>query len=128
MMLFGGTPNVGKSSVARELADRHGFAYRSTDGPARHPGRPWRTPEREVPAHVTEHHAALGVEELTQSVLRHYERLWPRIAELFAAERLQSIALDAVDMLGSTRIDVGDGRPARWPTRYSAPVDMRDGR
>lgn len=182
VMLIGGTSNVGKSTVARELADRLGFAYRSTDGLARHPGRPWRTPEREVPAHVTEHYAALTVEELTGSVLGHYERLRPRVEELIAAhadedgtghglvlegsallpdhvarlpgsgtgavwltadvsvvrarvyaagqydaatpserlvmdkfvarsERFQSIVLDAVDRLGLTRLDVGDGRP-----------------
>ncbi|UXY23853.1 hypothetical protein N8I84_38015 [Streptomyces cynarae] len=182
VMLIGGTSNVGKSTVARELADRLGFAYRSTDGLARHPGRPWRTPEREVPAHVTEHYAALTVEELTRSVLGHYQRLRPRVEELIAAhadedgtgsglvlegsallpdhvarlpgsgtgavwltadvsvvrarvyaagqydaatpserlvmdkfvarsERFQSIVLDAVDRLGLTRLDVGDGRP-----------------
>ncbi|MFE0330578.1 hypothetical protein ACWEWI_09035 [Streptomyces sp. NPDC003753] len=85
VLLIGGTSNVGKSTVARELADGLGFAYRSTDGLARHPGRPWRTPEREVPAHVTEHYAALTVEELTECVLGHYERLRPRVEELIAA-------------------------------------------
>ncbi|MGR6974703.1 hypothetical protein ACU639_34750 [Streptomyces cynarae] len=182
VMLIGGTSNVGKSTVARKLASRLGFAYRSTDGLARHPGRPWRTPEREVPAHVTEHYAGLTVEELTESVLGHYERLRPRVEELVAAhadedgtgpglvlegsallpdhvarllgpgtgavwltadvsvvrarvyaagqydaatpserlvmdkfvarsERFQSIVLDAVDRLGLSRLDVGDGRP-----------------
>ncbi|MFF3906321.1 hypothetical protein ACFYZJ_09955 [Streptomyces sp. NPDC001848] len=38
-----------------------------------------------MPAHVTEHYAALTVEELTESVLGHYERLRPRVAELIAA-------------------------------------------
>ncbi|MFJ8363433.1 hypothetical protein [Streptomyces sp. NPDC093984] len=200
VMLIGGTSNVGKSTVARELADRLGFAYRSTDRLARHPGRPWRTPEREVPAHVTEHYAALTVEELTESVLRHYERLRPRIEELIAAhagedgtgpglvlegsallpdhvvrlqgpgtgavwltadvsvvrarvyaaghydaatpserlvmdkfvarsERFQSIVLDAVDRLGLTRLDVGDGRPVgEVADAVLDAVDVRDGR
>jgi cytidylate kinase len=85
VVLIGGTSNAGKSTVARALADGLGFAHRSTDGLARHPGRPWRTPEREVPAHVAEHYATLTVDELVESVLGHYQRLWPRIEELIAA-------------------------------------------
>ena len=49
VVLIGGTSNTGKSSVAQVVAERLEFAYRSTDGLARHPGRPWRTPEWEVP-------------------------------------------------------------------------------
>lgn len=82
VLLIGGTSNVGKSTVAREVASRLGFEHRSTDYLARHPGRPWRTPEREVPPHVAEHYSALTVDELIVSVLAHYERLWPRIEEL----------------------------------------------
>jgi hypothetical protein len=33
---------------------------------------------------VAEHYATLGVDELIDSVLAHYERLWPRIEELVA--------------------------------------------
>ncbi|MFJ4937244.1 hypothetical protein ACIP8U_25785 [Streptomyces pseudovenezuelae] len=83
--MIGGTSNTGKSTVAGAVADRLGFTHRSTDLLARHPGRPWRTPEREVPPHVAEHYATLGVDELIDSVLAHYERLWPRIEELVAA-------------------------------------------
>ncbi|WP_329115424.1 AAA family ATPase [Streptomyces sp. NBC_01465] len=82
VVLIGGTSNVGKSTVAQVVAERLGFAYRSTDGLARHPGRPWRTSEWEVPAHVAEHYGSLTVDELIVSVLDHYERLWPRIEEL----------------------------------------------
>ncbi|MPY44980.1 AAA family ATPase [Streptomyces phyllanthi] len=82
MILIGGTSNVGKSTVARAVAERLGFGCLSTDGLARHPGRPWRTPEREVPAHVAEHYASLTVDELITSVLGHYERLWSRIEDL----------------------------------------------
>ncbi|MCB5909108.1 hypothetical protein [Streptomyces pinistramenti] len=82
VVLVGGTSNAGKSTVARVVAGRLGFAYLSTDGLARHPGRPWRTPEREVPAHVAEHYSSLTVDELMASVLDHYGRLWPRIEEL----------------------------------------------
>ncbi|GAA3586053.1 hypothetical protein GCM10022222_83330 [Amycolatopsis ultiminotia] len=82
VVLIGGTSNVGKSTAARQLAVRLGFAYQSTDHLARHPGRPWRTPDREVPPHVVEHYATLTVDELLDSVHAHYARLWPRIEEL----------------------------------------------
>ncbi|MFJ3968245.1 hypothetical protein ACIPYR_08765 [Streptomyces parvus] len=82
VVLIGGTSNTGKSTVAEAVADRLGFEHRSTDGLARHPGRPWRTPEREVPPHVAEHYGTLTTDELVASVLAHYERLWPRIEEL----------------------------------------------
>ncbi|NUV72049.1 AAA family ATPase [Streptomyces sp. CAI-121] len=82
MVLIGGTSNTGKSTVAGAVAERLGFEHRSTDGLARHPGRPWRTPEREVPPHVAEHYGTLTTDELIASVLAHYERLWPRIEEL----------------------------------------------
>jgi 2-phosphoglycerate kinase len=82
VLLIGGTSNVGKSTVAEVLAARLGFEHRSTDYLARHPGRPWRTHEREVPPHVAEHYSTLSVDELIASVLAHYERLWPRIEDL----------------------------------------------
>ena len=82
--MIGGTSNTGKSTVAGAVARRLGFEHRTTDLLARHPGRPWRTPEREVPPHVAEHYATLTVDELIDSVLAHYERLWPRIEELVA--------------------------------------------
>ncbi|WP_405774419.1 hypothetical protein [Streptomyces sp. NBC_00859] len=82
VVLIGGTSNTGKSTVAQVVAETLGFAYRSTDGLARHPGRPWRTPERQVPTHVAEHYRSLTVDELIASVLDHYERLWPRVQEL----------------------------------------------
>ncbi|WP_329274926.1 hypothetical protein [Streptomyces sp. NBC_01451] len=82
VVLIGGTSNVGKSAVAQVVAERLGFTCRSTDGLARHPGRPWRTPGWEVPEHVAEHYRSLTVEELVSSVLGHYERLWPLIEEL----------------------------------------------
>ncbi|MCL6290365.1 AAA family ATPase [Streptomyces sp. 43Y-GA-1] len=82
VVLIGGTSNTGKSTVAEAVAERLGFEHRSTDGLARHPGRPWRTPEQEVPPHVAEHYGTLTTDELIASVLAHYERLWPRIEEL----------------------------------------------
>lgn len=82
MVLIGGTSHTGKSTVARAVAERLGFDCRSTDLLARHPGRPWRRPDWEVPPHVAEHYATLGVDELIHSVLDHYARLWPTIEEL----------------------------------------------
>ncbi|MGY1499757.1 hypothetical protein ACW4TU_24805 [Streptomyces sp. QTS52] len=105
--LIGGTSNVGKSAVAHVVAERLGFACRSTDGLARHPGRPWRTPGWEVPGHVAEHYRSLTVEELVSSVLDHYERLWPRIEELIAEHAAGPGGL------------VLDGS-ALWPTRVAA--------
>ncbi|MFJ3772820.1 hypothetical protein ACIPX0_14110 [Streptomyces sp. NPDC090075] len=85
VVLIGGTSHTGKSTVARALADRLGFGCRSTDGLARHPGRPWPTPDWQVPPHVDEHYRSHTVDELIDSVLGHYERLWPRIEELVTA-------------------------------------------
>ncbi|MGN9762953.1 AAA family ATPase [Streptomyces sp. SD31] len=82
VVLIGGTSHTGKSTAARAVARRLGFDCRSTDLLARHPGRPWRTPEWEPPPHVAEHYATLGVDELIRSVLDHYAHLWPRIEEL----------------------------------------------
>lgn len=89
MLLIGGTSNAGKSTVAEAAARRLGFVHMTTDTLARHPGRPWRTPEREVPTHVAEHYASLSVDELITSVLGHYERLWPRILALITAHAAQ---------------------------------------
>lgn len=82
VVLIGGTSNTGKSTIAHAVADRLGFVYQSTDKMARHPGRPWRTPEREVPPHVAAHYASLTPRELVAAVLQHYERMWPRIEAL----------------------------------------------
>ncbi|MGW6267646.1 hypothetical protein [Streptomyces sp. NPDC055060] len=109
VVLIGGTSHVGKSTVGRLVADRTGFAYRSTDQLARHPGRPWSTPERDLPAHVAEHYGSLTVDELITSVLDHYERLWPRIEELitdYAAGRDGDAGL----VLGGS---------ALWPVRVA---------
>ncbi|MEW2401608.1 hypothetical protein [Streptomyces sp. NPDC046862] len=109
VVLIGGTSNVGKSTVAQAVADRLGFECLSTDRLARHPGRPWRTPEREVPAHVAEHYGTLTVDELIVSVLDHYERLWPRIEELVT---------DRAGGGGTTSGLVLEGS-ALWPTRVA---------
>ncbi|MFF2812022.1 hypothetical protein ACFVT2_33580 [Streptomyces sp. NPDC058000] len=109
VVLIGGTSNVGKSTVAQVVAERLKFTYRSTDRLARHPGRPWRTPERAVPAHVAEHYATLPVDELIDSVLDHYARLWPRIEALITAHATGEAAETGLVLEGS----------ALWPTRVA---------
>ncbi|MFH9083805.1 hypothetical protein ACH4LD_05535 [Streptomyces sp. NPDC017676] len=109
MVLIGGTSNVGKSTVAQVVARKLGFECLSTDKLARHPGRPWRTPEWEVPAHVAEHYRSLTVDELIASVLGHYERLWPRIEELIAAHAAEDPGSKGLVLEGS----------ALWPVRVA---------
>ncbi|MFC8225375.1 hypothetical protein [Streptomyces sp. NPDC057287] len=101
VVLIGGTSNVGKSTVAQGVADRLGFECLSTDGLARHPGRPWRTPDREVPAHVAEHYASLTVDKLVTSVLDHYQRLWPRVEQLIAAHAEGGVGRSGLVLEGS---------------------------
>lgn len=91
VLLIGGTSHVGKTTLAKELAGRLGWHRRSTDGMARHPGRPWGT----VKDHLTHHYRSLSVDELTTAQYQHYERLWPAVEQVVeahasdpAAERL----------------------------------------
>ncbi|MFD4527327.1 hypothetical protein ACFWP7_26010 [Streptomyces sp. NPDC058470] len=109
MVLIGGTSNVGKSTVAQMVAEKLGFDCLSTDGLARHPGRPWRTPEWEVPAHVAEHYESLTVDELITSVLGHYDRLWPRIEELITVHAAEDRSRTGLVLEGS----------ALWPVRVA---------
>lgn len=110
VVLIGGTSHVGKSTFAQAVAERLGFECLSTDGLARHPGRPWRTPEWEVPAHVAEHYGSLTVDELISSVLDHYERLWPRVQELVTDCAAGSGASGGLVLEGS----------ALWPVRVAS--------
>jgi 2-phosphoglycerate kinase len=84
-VLIGGTSHTGKSTLAAALATRLGGEARSTDRLARHPGRPWATPPHAPPPHVAEHYGTLGADDLMASVLAHYRRLAPQIAELVVA-------------------------------------------
>ncbi|MET8661618.1 hypothetical protein [Streptomyces griseus] len=109
VVLIGGTSNVGKSTVAQAVAERLGFACLSTDALARHPGRPWRTSEGEVPAHVAEHYGSLTVNDLITSVLDHYDRLWPRIEELITTRAAEDRGSAGLVLEGS----------ALWPVRVA---------
>ena len=83
VILIGGTSSVGKSTTARSLAVRLGWEHVSTDRMARHPAA--RGPTRHadpVPEHVLAHYRMLSVDQLVAEQLRHYERLWPTVAEL----------------------------------------------
>jgi 2-phosphoglycerate kinase len=82
VILLGGSSHAGKSTIARHLAQRLGWACRSTDSLARHPGRPWQPRPSSVPPHVAEHYLSLTVDELIASVLGHYRNVWPLAAEL----------------------------------------------
>lgn len=115
VVLIGGTSHAGKSAVAQVVADRVGFEYLSTDSLARHPGRPWRTPQWEVPAHVAEHYRSLTVDELISSVLDHYERLWPRIQELITDRAAGPAGGPGLVLEGS----------ALWPDRVARPAVPR---
>ncbi|QKZ17311.1 AAA family ATPase [Streptomyces chartreusis] len=109
VLLIGGTSNVGKSTVAQVLAEKLGFECLTTDGLARHPGRPWSTPEWEVPAHVAEHYRSLTVDELITSVLGHYDRLWPRIEKLITTHAAEDRCRTGLVLEGS----------ALWPVRVA---------
>jgi hypothetical protein len=115
VVLIGGTSNVGKSTVAQVVADRLGFGHRSTDMLARHPGRPWRTPDREVPPQVAEHYGSLTADELIASVLDHYERLWPRVEELITAHAT-GVGAGAGGGSGAGLVLEGS---ALWPVRVA---------
>lgn len=81
VLLVGGTSNVGKSTLAAELSTQLGWELMSTDSLARHPGRPWKSVEKDVPEHVADYYLSHDVDWLLADVLSHYRRLWPQIAE-----------------------------------------------
>jgi len=115
VVLIGGTSNVGKSTVARDVATRLGFECLSTDSLARHPGRPWRTDGDELPRHVAEHYRDLTVDQLVSSVLGHFQRLWPDIEELVTGRAV-----------GSRKGLVLEGS-ALWPDRVAELTVPRTG-
>ncbi len=81
-ILIGGTSHAGKSSTAAELAQILDGTHVSTDSLARHPGRPWSTPERTIPTHVPKYYREHTVDELIKDVLKHYRSVWPQVEEL----------------------------------------------
>jgi 2-phosphoglycerate kinase len=78
VILIGGPSHAGKSTLAQRLADRLGWAWRSTDTLARHPGRPWPAGGAPVKPQVAEHYLTLSLDELIASVTAHYRgTVWP---------------------------------------------------
>ncbi|MGD1893578.1 MAG: hypothetical protein ACFB15_23670 [Cyclobacteriaceae bacterium] len=86
VLLIGGSSHSGKSTLATELGLRTGSRVIATDSLARHPGRPWREHPNSIPEHVRAHYATLTVDELIEDVLKHYKKLWPRVAQLILAQ------------------------------------------
>ena len=83
VILIGGSSHVGKSTLARSLADTLGWRLISTGELARHPGRPWRSAPERVPDHLAEHYLTLPVDELIADVLQHYRvNVWPTVETL----------------------------------------------
>jgi len=80
VLLIGGTSHTGKSTLANGLAERLAADVLSTDYLARHPGRPWSAPA-ERSSFVIAHYRDLSVQQLMQSALAHYERVWDEMIE-----------------------------------------------
>ena len=109
VVLIGGTSHVGKSTLAQALAERLGWASRSTDQLARHPGRPWRPPGEDVPAHVAEYYLDLTDEARLASVLAHYRNIWP-LAEALVRRHGKDPSAERLVLEGS----------ALWPEQAAA--------
>ena len=83
VLLVGGTSHVGKSTLARQLAEQLGWNRLSTDQLARHPGRPWRHDGTDLPQDVIAHYSELTTQRLLDSVMQHYrQNVWPIVDAL----------------------------------------------
>lgn len=100
VILIGGSSSVGKSTLAEWLVEKLDWDHLSTDKLARHPGRPWKVNEREVPEDVAEHYLSLSVDDLMADVLRHYRGMWRGI-EGIIGERANGSATDQLVLEGS---------------------------
>ena len=130
VVLIGGTSHAGKSSLAQTLAQRLDYESLSTDQLARHPGRPWRNDGSAVPAHVVQHYASLDTEALIDSVLRHYERMWPMVSELIerrAADRdARGLVLEGSALLPALAASVlGERVAGLWLFADEALIEAR---
>jgi 2-phosphoglycerate kinase len=130
VILIGGTSHAGKSTLARELAERLGWEVISTDSLARHPGRPWAPEGQAVRPHVAEHYLTLEVDELIASVLAHYRGMWPMIRTLIEG-RVSDPAASPLVLEGSALwpeqvADLGlDGVGAVWLTARDTLCEAR---
>lgn len=74
--MIGGTSHCGKSTLARQVGDVLGLPVLSTDGLARHPGRPWLG----IPAPVAEFYQSLSHETIYWFLRVHHTNMWPLLA------------------------------------------------
>lgn len=111
VILIGGSSHSGKSTMAQAVAEKLRWSHLSTDSLARHPGRPWRVGQKDVPEHVAHHYCSLTVEELLRDVLQHYRRIWPEIENLITTHVIDP-SFDRLILEGS----------ALWP-EFVATVD-----
>jgi predicted kinase len=128
VILVGGTSSVGKSTTARSLADRLGWACVSTDRLGRHPGRPWRADPHgdPVPAHVVRHYQTLAVADLAAAQLHHYERLWPTVAALATGPASTGLVVEGSGVLPDGVAALrGDDVAAVWLSAEAATIVAR---
>jgi 2-phosphoglycerate kinase len=80
-ILIGGSSHVGKTTFATRLSRALDRALVSTDGLARHPGRPWPS----IPPQVAEYYASLSHDTVHWFLKVHHENMWPRIGSIIDA-------------------------------------------
>jgi 2-phosphoglycerate kinase len=81
-ILIAGSSHVGKTTLARRLAETLGWNMVSTDRLGRHPGRPWPS----VPQPVAEYYARLSPETIYWFLKVHHENMWPNIRRMIEGE------------------------------------------
>jgi len=81
-ILIAGSSHVGKTTLAKKVSDALDWQMISTDGLARHPGRPWPT----VRPEVAEFYASLTPETIYWFLRVHHENMWPGIRRLIDKE------------------------------------------
>ena len=114
VFLIGGPSHAGKTTLARALADRLGWALQSTDHLGRHPGRPWGG----VPARVADHYLTLTTGELMAAYEAHYARMWPLLKRL--------ITRHATDPSAEALVLEGSGiRPPATSSLVESPTRCR---
>ncbi|MBW6422631.1 AAA family ATPase [Rhizobium sp. XQZ8] len=82
VILIAGSSHVGKTTLATRLSEALGWRMISTDGLARHPGRPWPV----VRPQVAEFYERLTPETIYWFLRVHHENMWPGIRRLIDEE------------------------------------------